>query len=375
MARHLRYKPLDAVLMDRARGHVVSSLDPVGGGVHCSLGGGEFDYIVTSTLASQAPPAVGRALGGGLANFLLKGKGKFASDFVSYVSVGDGSVNNAHFLTAINMAEYASFRNYKCPLVFGISDNDICISLKGHGYLGKFFADKLKMPVYKCDGSNLLDVYRATKEAVAYARKEARPVALIFSNIPRRFGHAATDRQAAYLTPEEIARAQQRNPLAGACAQAVEAGIVTYPELAAELRGIIDKTRLSFDEAVKEPKITSRQAMLDRVSQPLVPVASAPSSVEEDKKSKSSAVMRKHMNTVIDETLTKDKSAVYVGEDVEHGGYYLVTEGLAKKFPMRVRDFPPDETSILGMGIGFSQAGLLPIVEMPYAKVCVSVCE
>ena len=339
--------------------------------MHCSLGGGEFEYIVTSTLASQAPPAVGRALGGGLANYLLKGKGKFAADFVSYVSVGDGSVNNAHFLSAINMAEYASFRSYKCPVVFGISDNDLCISLKGHGYLSKFFAEKLQMPVYKCDGSNLLDVYRATKEAVAYARKESRPVALIFSNIPRRFGHAATDRQAAYLTAEEIARAQQRNPLAGACAQAVAAGYATYPELAAELRSILEKTRASFDEAVKEPKITSRQAMLERVSQPLVPVAPAPvPDADGDKKSKSStAVMRKHMNTVIDETLAREKNSVYIGEDVEHGGYYLVTEGLAKKYPMRVRDFPPDETSILGMGIGFSQAGLLPIVEMPYAKV------
>lgn len=48
--------------------------------------------------------------------------------------------------------------------------------------------------------------------------------------------------------------------------------------------------------------------------------------------------------------------------------YYLVTDGLADKHPQRVRDFPPDETSILGVGLGFSQAGLIPIVEMPYAK-------
>ena len=63
---------------------------------------------------------------------------------------------------------------------------------------------------------------------------------------------------------------------------------------------------------------------------------------------------------------------VYIGEDVEHGGYYLVTDGLKKKYPLRVRDFPPDETSLLGVGMGFAQAGLLPVVEIPYAKyVCV----
>ena len=53
MARALQSKTMDEVLLDRARGHVVSSLDPVGGGVHCSLGGGAHDFIVTSTLASQ----------------------------------------------------------------------------------------------------------------------------------------------------------------------------------------------------------------------------------------------------------------------------------------------------------------------------------
>jgi hypothetical protein len=57
-ARHLQHRTLDEVLLDRARGHAVSGLDPVAGGVHCSLGGSDFDFMVTSTLASQGPPAV-----------------------------------------------------------------------------------------------------------------------------------------------------------------------------------------------------------------------------------------------------------------------------------------------------------------------------
>ena len=61
----------------------------------------------------------------------------------------------------------------------------------------------------------------------------------------------------------------------------------------------------------------------------------------------------------------------YIGEDVEHGGYYLVTENMSKKFPQRVRDFPPDETALLAMGQGFAHAGMVPIVEIPYAKYAV----
>ena len=53
---------LEQLLLERARGFVVSLRDGVTGGVHCSLGGGPRDFLVTSTLASQAPPALGRAL-------------------------------------------------------------------------------------------------------------------------------------------------------------------------------------------------------------------------------------------------------------------------------------------------------------------------
>jgi len=71
---------------------------------------------------------------------------------------------------------------------------------------------------------------------------------------------------------------------------------------------------------------------------------------------------------VLDELLSARSNLVYIGEDVEHGGYYLVTEGLVAKYPLRVIDFPPDETSLIGAGVGFAHAGLLPIVEIPYAK-------
>jgi 2-oxoisovalerate dehydrogenase E1 component len=84
VARALRTKTMDEVLLDRARGHVVSMMDPVGGGVHCSLGGGDYDFVVTSTLASQGPPAVGRAMGAALARH-LKVDTPFPQGFVSFV--------------------------------------------------------------------------------------------------------------------------------------------------------------------------------------------------------------------------------------------------------------------------------------------------
>jgi pyruvate/2-oxoglutarate/acetoin dehydrogenase E1 component len=111
--------------------------------------------------------------------------------------------------------------------------------------------------------------------------------------------------------------------------------------------------------------------MIDRVAVPLA-VIDSPSILEVSASSSKSdekpQVMRKNMTRYYEEVLANNPSVVYLGEDVRHGGYYLVTEGLAEKYSTRILDFPPDETTLLGASLGFSQLGLLPIVEIPYAK-------
>ncbi|MDP2434318.1 MAG: thiamine pyrophosphate-dependent enzyme [archaeon] len=367
---------LEALLLDRSRAYTCSALDPVSHGMHCLIGGGAFDYPITSTLASQAGPAMGRALGGqliqGLRKMAFAGapalEAAWPSSFVSFVSLGDGSVNNAHFLSAANMAEYARFRGFKCPLVFAVSDNDVCISLRGYGWLQKEFTKKMRMPVFVADGSDLYDVYRVSGQAISDARQRRVPVMLVFANVPRRFGHAATDRQDAYFSPEEIARHRARNPLLNACATAVRDGATTFGDLSATYQRLSQAMLRAFDTASGEPKNDSvgRAALLANCAAPLTAPLGRP--VSHEAESPRPFVMRQFMTSVIDELLSAQPKMVYIGEDVEHGGYYLVTAGLAKKHPQRVRDFPPDETALMAVGIGFAQAGLVPVVEIPYAK-------
>lgn len=214
IARHQKSKPLEQIALDRARAHVVSSQDPVTGGVHCAIGGDDYSFIVTSTLASQCPPAVGRALGSNWAHQLGVAS-KFEHDFVSYVSMGDGSINNAHALSAINLAKYAQHRGLKCPLVFAISNNELCISLRDEGWLSQGCLPQLGLRTFEADGSNLASVWRESEKAIHHARTLAEPVFLLFNNLPRRFGHAATDRQSAYMSEAEISHQAARNPLAG----------------------------------------------------------------------------------------------------------------------------------------------------------------
>ena len=369
-------RSLEDILLDRARGHVVSKYDPVTGGNHCAIGGTDYDFVVSSTLASQAPQAVGRALGASLAH-QLKVPSKLSPDAVSFVSIGDGSVNHAQYLASLNLAEYASYRNFNCPAVFCVSDNGIAISYKGHDWLQNKFLNKVIMEQHSANGCDIFDVHNTTEIAVASARKRKKPVFLLYKNLPRRFGHAATDRQSAYLSNSEIEAAADKNPLEYAAAQLVRDGVTTYEELAEMYRHTWEVTKQAFDTAVNEPKVDSRSDLRDLTSQPLwLPknfeerhlVNEPPNKNNAQLKAKDKHPMRKHMTRVFDEILTDNKDCVYLGEDVEHGGYYLVTDGLAKKHPLRVKDFPPEETMLMGAAIGYAQTGLLPIVEIPYAK-------
>ena len=168
-----------------------------------AIGGGPHDFLVTSTLASQSTPAVGRALAGALAR-KLKVPTLLPPASISYVSLGDGSVNNAHFLSALNLADMAQHKGFKCPVLFGISDNNLCISLRGEDWLPRFLERRSAFPTFVADGMDFLDTFDKTRQAVAYTREKQRPAVLAFTGVPRRFGHAATDRQFACVSLNSI---------------------------------------------------------------------------------------------------------------------------------------------------------------------------
>jgi 2-oxoisovalerate dehydrogenase E1 component len=366
------------ILLARARGFCVSASDPVTGGAHCALGGGTHDFLVTSTLASQTCPAVGRALGGSLAHH-LKVPSPFPTNFVSFFSLGDGSVNNGHYLSGENLANFAAFRSNKVPLLTCVTDNGISISFKNHGYVQQVFTKKWQCKVITAHGDDVVDMWLRAKEAFDTVRSTRKPAVLLVTDLKRRFGHAATDRQAAYLSAEDIKRLQANCVVTQLCAEVVHAGLWTPQELHARMTEIQELTQDAFDKAHVEEKLTSRSDLLKRVSAPLqrmpepstTPSTALPNVIPSSVGITGAAaqVMRKHMTKVFDDALADArKDVVYIGEDVIHGGYYMVTDGLAKRYPLRVQDFPPDETSLLGVGMGYCQSGLLPIVEIPYAK-------
>jgi 2-oxoisovalerate dehydrogenase E1 component beta subunit len=70
----------------------------------------------------------------------------------------------------------------------------------------------------------------------------------------------------------------------------------------------------------------------------------------------------------IDQLMAADERVMVMGEDVEEGGVFRATEGLLKKYgSSRIMDTPLAESSIVGVSIGASLNGLLPIAEIQFA--------
>jgi TPP-dependent pyruvate/acetoin dehydrogenase alpha subunit len=338
-----------------------------------------YSFSFKSTLASQCPPAVGRALGFSVADSLSKSHTPKSTKPISFVTIGDGSVHNAHFLSAFNLASHARFRRKKCPVVFGISDNGLSISYNTDGYAKHWAISNTHsilvpdgIPLFQANGCDMMDVYDKTNQATLYSRKHSAPALILYEELTRRFGHAATDRQHAYLDPSVIESMAEKDVVAGGIQSVEQWNAITYGEVCDRFEQIGNIVKQAFNSAAEESKITNRNEMLERVAQPMVTLPSLPQELLKQSKFSATSktnkrdVMRKHMTRVIDEVMEANSRVVYIGEDVEHGGYYLVSDGLVKKYPKRVIDFPPDETTLLGVAMGFSQVGLLPIVGKSY---------
>jgi len=70
----------------------------------------------------------------------------------------------------------------------------------------------------------------------------------------------------------------------------------------------------------------------------------------------------------LDELMAADERIIVLGEDVEEGGVFRATDGLLKKYgDSRVLDTPLAESSIVGVSIGASLNGLVPIAEIQFA--------
>jgi 2-oxoisovalerate dehydrogenase E1 component alpha subunit len=203
--------------------------------------GSKKHRIVTgsSPVTTQVPHAVGIALG-------AKMQGK---NFVSFVTFGEGSSNQGDFHEGANFAGV-----HKLPVILMCENNKYAISVPTHKQLGcEKVSDRAAgygMPGYTVDGTDVFDVYEATKRAADRARSGEGPT-LIEAVSHRLTAHSSDDDDKSYREKEELEAAKQDDPVVKFAAYLREEGLLTDEKEEELLKEIMDIINDATDYAEK----------------------------------------------------------------------------------------------------------------------------
>ena len=368
-------------IRDVLRGLVASAEEPIAGGRHKVFGHPDLQIIpVTSTIASHLPRAVGlgfavergRRLGAEVA---------WPADAIAVCSFGDGSVNHASAVAALNTAGWCDHSGLRIPVLFVCEDNGIGLSVRSpEGWVAMVLRAKPGLRYLAADGCDLAATYDAASEAAGWVRRYRRPAVLHLTTV-RLMGRAGADAEVAYRSPAELARDLARDPLVAAATLLVESGQATPEELLKRYDEAGWQVRKVAEEVLREPKLADAA----EVVAPLAPrrpvrvarvVADAGTTVGGRSEAFGGRLpedgppmtLAQSVNAALTDAMVTWPQAFVCGEDVAvKGGVYGVTKGLRERFGAgRVFDTLLDETSVLGFGLGAGLGGMLPIPEIQY---------
>lgn len=194
------------------------AVDPSSGGRQMP---GHYGVVARKILSQSSPVATQllHAVGIALAAKLRR------TGEVALTSLGDGASNQGDFHEGLNFAAI-----HKLPVIFVIENNGYAISVPSSKQTAVAdYAERAAgygMPGVVVDGADVLNCYRAGREAVDRARAGGGPT-LIEAKVTRLTAHSSDDQQTKYRAAEELASERTRDPLPQFRAQLVEAGVLT----------------------------------------------------------------------------------------------------------------------------------------------------
>ena len=381
VARARKLQGEDAI-RDTLLSFVASSDDPISQGRH-KVWGSRPLWVPpqTSTIASHVPKATGFAVV--LRHARRMGKlSDLSDDSIVCCSFGDASINHATALAGINAALYAVRRGGTAPILFVCEDNGVGISVDTpRNWVRDSFASRPHLQYFNAEGE-LDEVWDVVAQAIQTCRTTRRPVFLRMVTT-RLWGHAGTDVETTYRTPDDIEANELADPILRNARRLVEFG-------AADPKNVLNRIReigLRIDEAAEELARAPKLKTVDEVIRPLAPYdeercrSTAAVTVSNEERlsffgrqlpehatAPTKRTLGAHINSALADEMLRFPEIIAFGEDVgRKGGVYYVTAGLQKRFgPARVFDTLLDETTILGLAQGAGLAGLLPIPEIQY---------
>ncbi|HXP19901.1 MAG TPA: thiamine pyrophosphate-dependent enzyme [Streptosporangiaceae bacterium] len=383
-------------IRDVLLGLAAAAAEPIAGGRHKVFGHRQLNVIPqTSTIASHLPRAVGLALALPRAARLGIATA-WPADSVVVCSLGDASVNHSTAAGAFNTAGYCAYQGLPLPLLLVCEDNGLGISVRTPpGWVAASLARLPGIRYYHADGSDLAEVYDTASAAAAYVRGRRAPAVLHLRTV-RLGGHAGSDVEAGYRSRAEIAADLDRDPLIGTARLLITAGVLTGQQvlarqarsreqvlaLAARIEGSPQLTSAAQVMAPLAPRHPAAvaTAVADLAALSLASTSGQAGPATPGRRSRQQVfggrlpedegplTLAQTINRALADELAVQPEMLIFGEDVARkGGVYGVTRGLLAAFGAgRVFDTLLDEQSILGLALGASLAGLLPVPEIQY---------
>ena len=370
--------PGQSIAWDMLLSFACSSEDPISGGRHKVLGSRALNIPPqTSTIASHLPKAVGAAYSIGLARRQPPEHKALADDAIILCSFGDASANHSTAQGAFNTAQWTSYQSIPLPLLFVCEDNGIGISTRTpRGWIAATFANRPGLRYFACDGLDIYDTYRVTREAADYVRTRRKPAFLHIRTV-RFYGHAGADVPTTYMPREELEAEEAHDPLLHAVRLMSEGGALSPAEALAIYRETDARVERIAAEVVTRPRLGSAGEVMAHLIPPrrnCRPVngpsveARAAAFGADLKAMATPQIMSRLINWALTDLMLDHGEIVLMGEDIgRKGGVYGVTQKLASRFGRaRVIDTLLDEQSILGLGIGMAHNGFLPMPEIQF---------
>ncbi len=173
-------------------------------------------------------------------------------DVVGMTYVGDGGTSITDFHEGIN---YAAVQ--QVPVVFIVENNQFAFSTPtSKQYAGKSIADRAKgygIPGVQIDGTNVLEVYGACREAVERGRNGGGPT-LIESVTLRMRGHSEHDDFESYVPPAMLEEWAQKDPIERFESYLTGEEILTNARKARIERNIAIQLDKAFERALAAPQ-------------------------------------------------------------------------------------------------------------------------
>jgi 2-oxoisovalerate dehydrogenase E1 component len=290
---------------------------------------------------------------------------KEKSDELVYVSSGEGATSEGEFFEAVNWAAREAL-----PVVFLIQDNKLAISVPvsnqtAGGSVFEVTKGFKGLERFQCDGTDILDSYSTFQTAVHHCRSNKGPV-LICANVVRLLPHSSSDDQRKYRKVEEIEKDRLKDPIPRLTSYIIENGYLSENQISTlkeEIKEEVDRAA----EWAEEHSLPDPTTVSDHVygSAHLNP----PKEFTEPNHNGNKIVLVDAINHALDEEMQNNPKLVIFGEDVADGkgGVFTATKGLLTKYGNdRTFNSPLAEASIIGVAIGMSIKGWIPVPEIQF---------